>query len=153
MKARISIQRVEWGHSDVCCPQHGMWCVTTWCAHSMERSVVEPVSEGCWGGSEARGQSCVASCLTADSICPQRRANPSCSSTVTTRPEVLFSGCPSLWRSPRAHPVTLSVLFDPINNHLIPILMKNAWPKFLAFLMAESWLFLKPTFLCVSNHA
>lgn len=91
MKTRISIQRDEWSHSDVCCPQHGMWCVIIGCAHTMERSVVEPVSEGCWGGSEARGQSCVASCLAADSICPQRQESPSCSSMATTKPEVLFN--------------------------------------------------------------
>lgn len=61
------------------------------CYNTMERSVMEPVSEGCWGGSEARGQSCVPSCLTTDSICPQRQESPSCSSMATTEPEVLFN--------------------------------------------------------------
>lgn len=47
--------------------------------------------------------------------------------------ERLSISCLSLLRSWGAHPVTLSVLFDPINNHLIPILLKNSWPKFRAF--------------------
>lgn len=41
-------------------------------------------------GDEARGWSCVAGCLTADSICPQRQERPSCLS-VSTRPEVLLN--------------------------------------------------------------
>lgn len=151
---RDSTQEGEYSNKDVCCPQPGMRCVTTGCAYSVGRSGVEPVSEGCWGGSEARGQSCVASCLAADSICPQRQASLSCVSVSTTGLKCSSISCLSLWRSWGAHPVTLSVLFDPINNHLIPIPPeKKCLAKISSLLMAESWLFLKPAFLSVSNDA
>ena len=121
-----------------------------------------------WGGlqwkpylNEAEGNTVVreetspawTSHLTENSICLRAGETSLFQVWSPQGPKCFSISCLSLWRSWGAHPVTLSVLFDPINNHLIPMLLKNTWPKSLALLMTESWLFLKTALLDVSNDA